>query len=153
MTEDILFDNIYLGHSLEDAKSFAAETFDVKKAWEAADKAATEIKEDEEERINFREDPVGFIREKVFEFIEMAQVDPLGAAKSHPETAAGLALAIMTLFGMLTVFVTSLFGGQSQPVAKASLLSGFGRWKTLLTILRLALQKDRCSYTRRQSKG
>jgi hypothetical protein len=29
MTEDILFDNVYLGHSLEDAKALAAETFNV----------------------------------------------------------------------------------------------------------------------------
>ena len=31
MTEDILFDNLYVGHSVEDAKKLAAETFEVKK--------------------------------------------------------------------------------------------------------------------------
>jgi hypothetical protein len=120
MTEDILFDNIYLGHSLEDAKSFAAETFDVKKALEAAEQKSAAAKEAEEEQIIFKEDPVGFIREKVFEFLDLAQIDPLAAAKSHPETAAGLAFATMTFFGMLGVLVTTLFGGQSRPVAKPS---------------------------------
>jgi len=120
MTEDILFNNIYIGHSLEDAKALAAETFDVKKRLEAAEKKAAEDHEATEGQIVFKEDPVAFIREKVFEFIELARVDPLYAAKSRPETAAGLALATVTFFGMLAVFVTSLFGGQSKPVAKPS---------------------------------
>lgn len=120
MTEDIFFDNIYLGHSLEDAKALAAETFEIKKTLEATSKAAAEAKEEAEDQIVFKEDPVGFIREKVFEFIDMAQVDPVGAAKARPETAAGLALAVVTLFGMLAVFVTSLFGSQPKPVAKPS---------------------------------
>jgi U5 small nuclear ribonucleoprotein component len=29
MTEDILFDNLYVGRSVDDAKAFAAETFDI----------------------------------------------------------------------------------------------------------------------------
>lgn len=123
MTEDILFSNIYIGHSLEDAKALAAETFDVKKRLEAAEKKAAEDHEATEGQIVFKEDPVAFIREKVFEFIELARLDPLYAAKSRPETAAGLALATVTFFGMLAVFVTSLFGGQSKPVAKVSLTS------------------------------
>lgn len=120
MTEDILFDNIYLGHSLEDAKALATETFTVKKDLEAAANAAESAKEDKEdsEQIVFKEDPVAFIREKVFEFIDLAQIDPVFAAKSHPETAAGLALAILTFFGMLGVFVSSLFGGSSKPAVK-----------------------------------
>jgi len=120
MTEDILFDNIYIGDSLEDAKVLAAETFDVKKALEDAEEKASAAKEAEEEEIIFKEDPVGFIREKIFDFIDLAQIDPLFAAKSHPETAAGLALATLTFFGMLGVLVSTLFGGQSKPVAKPS---------------------------------
>jgi len=34
MTEDILFDNIYVGHSVDDAKALAAETFDIKHSLE-----------------------------------------------------------------------------------------------------------------------
>ena len=48
MTEDILFDNIYVGHSVEDAKALAVETFEVKKALEAASKKDEEEDEDEE---------------------------------------------------------------------------------------------------------
>jgi len=120
MTEDILFDNVYLGHSLEDAKTLAAETFTIKKELEATAEAVKSEKEDKEDQIIFKEDPVAFIREKVFEFIDLAQLDPVFAAKSHPETAAGLAFAVLTFFGMLGVFVSSLFGGSPKPAVKSS---------------------------------
>ena len=48
MTEDILFDNLYIGHSVEDAAALAAETWEVKKQAEKAKKAAA-VEEDEEE--------------------------------------------------------------------------------------------------------
>jgi len=122
MTEDILFDNVYLGHSLEDAKALAAETFNVKKELEAAAAAVDSAKDEdkEEQVVDFKEDPVAFIREKVFEFIDLAQLDPVFAAKSHPETAASLALAVLTFFGMLGVFVSTLFGGSAKPAVKSS---------------------------------
>ena len=48
MTEDILFDNIYVGHSAPDAKKLAAETFHIKHKAESAAEAK-EKKEFEEE--------------------------------------------------------------------------------------------------------
>ena len=48
MTEDILFDNIYVGHSEEDAKAFAAETFDVKKPLEESANAKPAADDDED---------------------------------------------------------------------------------------------------------
>lgn len=120
MTEDILFDNIYVGHSVEDAAALAAETWEVKHAQEEAAKKA-KVADDEEELtpVSFKEDPVAFIREHVFTFIETAKVDPIFAVKSQPETAAGLTLAITTLFGMLGVLL-GLIGGQQQPITKSA---------------------------------
>ena len=49
---DILFDNIYIGHSVEDANKFKVETFDVKKPLEteqAKPKPNTKHVDDEEE--------------------------------------------------------------------------------------------------------
>jgi calnexin len=37
MQKDILFDNIYIGHSIADAEKLRAETFDLKVAAEKAD--------------------------------------------------------------------------------------------------------------------
>lgn len=118
MTEDILFDNIYIGHSVEDAKAFAAETFNVKTPLEAAD-----LKSDEdidEVGPSFKQDPVGFIRHRVFVFVELARLDPILAFKTHPETGAGLAGAVFTLFGMLGALL-GLVGGQQKTITKVSI--------------------------------
>ena len=104
MTEDILFDNLYIGHSVDDAKKLAAETYEVKKKIEDEAKKANEKAEDEEAgdiQTVFKDDPVGFIREKVFEFIELAKIDPVFAAKAKPEVAAGLGLVAFFFIGAL----------------------------------------------------
>ena len=118
MTEDILFDNIYVGHSVEDAKSFAAETFDVKKPLESA---KPKKDDDEEDDLTFSEDPISFIREKVLDFVELAKIDPLFAFKSHPETGGALAAALLTVFGMIGVLF-GLVGGNQKPVVKVCIL-------------------------------
>ena len=98
MTEDILFDNIYIGHSVEDADKLAKETYFVKHALEeAADKAANKVdEEDAESTVSLKEDPVAFIRQKVLTFVEAAKVDPGNAFKSQPETGAALAVHATT---------------------------------------------------------
>ncbi|KAJ3989052.1 Calreticulin family-domain-containing protein [Lentinula detonsa] len=117
MTEDILFDNIYVGHSVDDAKALAAETFDIKKTLEKAKKATEDEDEDEEE--SFSEDPIGFIRSKIFTFIDILKLDPLLAFKTHPETGVALVTALLTLFGMFGV-VTGVVGSQQKPVTKST---------------------------------
>ncbi|TCD65476.1 hypothetical protein EIP91_002594 [Steccherinum ochraceum] len=121
MTEDILFDNIYIGHSVDDAKALAAETFDIKKPLESAQaKAKAPVDDDEDEEVpSFGEDPVAFIRAKVFNFIDAAKEDPLEALKSQPETGAGLAIALITFFGMFGTLL-GLIGGQQKPITKST---------------------------------
>lgn len=135
MTEDILFDNIYIGHSLEDAKAFAAETFEVKKPLEViADKAAEPLDDDDIDQVSFKEqpiayirqtllklaqDPVDFIRQKIFTFIDLAKIDPVLAFKTHPETGAGLVGVLLTLFGMLGALF-GLVGASQTPITKSS---------------------------------
>jgi len=119
MTEDILFDNLYIGNSAEDAKKLAADTFEIKKPLEvAADKPAIP-EDDEEEKISFKDDPISFIRTRVISFIEAAKLDPLEAFKTQPETGAALAGALFTLFGMLGALV-SIIGGAQKPVVTKS---------------------------------
>ncbi|KAK7686620.1 hypothetical protein QCA50_010220 [Cerrena zonata] len=121
MTEDILFDNIYIGHSVEDAKKLADETYFVKHAIEeAAEKAAAKVDEDEEETaVTFKEDPVTFIRSKVFTFVEAAKVDPLNAFKTQPETGAAIAVTLITFFGMIGALL-GLVGGSQPAVTKST---------------------------------
>ena len=40
--------------------------------------------------VDFKSDPVEFIRNQVFKFLELAKIDPILAFKTHPETGAGL---------------------------------------------------------------
>jgi hypothetical protein len=119
MTEDILFDNIYVGHSPEDARKLAEETFFVKKPLETAQKAIAEDEEDDEIP-SFSENPTAFIRFKVISFIEQAKLDPVLAFKSHPETGAALLGVTLTFFGMLASLL-GLIGGAQKPITKASI--------------------------------
>lgn len=122
MTEDILFDNIYIGHSIDDAKAFAAETFDVKHSLEeAADKAALPEDEGEQDEITFTENPVEFLRNKAFKFIALARDDPVVAFKTHPETGVALAGALLTFCGMLGALF-GLVGSQQKTVTKVGFL-------------------------------
>ena len=116
MTEDILFDNLYVGHSAAVAKSLAKETFHIKQ--EVEKEADAPIPDpDEVHDKTFKEDPLGFLRLQIFSFIELARIDPLLAFKSKPETAAGLAAALFTLFGMIGALL-GLIGSASKPVTK-----------------------------------
>ncbi|OCF37028.1 calnexin [Kwoniella heveanensis BCC8398] len=101
MTEDILFDNIFVGHDASQAKKFADETFHVKKPIE---KAAEGSLEDED--LDQPSTLVDKIRLKVYEFIHLAGFDFAQAVKQMPEVAAGLAAAAFTLLGM----ILALFG-------------------------------------------
>jgi len=123
MTEDILFDNIYVGHSVDDAKTLASQTFDIKKPLEEEkEKAAAPepvADEKDETTVTWTSDPLGFIRQKVFVFLELAKVDPVLAFKRQPETAGALVVALLTVLGMLGS-VLGVIGQNTKPVAKSS---------------------------------
>jgi U5 small nuclear ribonucleoprotein component len=123
MTEDILFDNIYVGHSVDDAKAFAAETFDVKHSLEkAADKSAFSDEDEVElDEVTFTENPVDFLRNKAFKFIALARTDPIAAWKAQPETGVALVGAVLTFFGMVGALF-GLVGSQQKTVVKVRFL-------------------------------
>ncbi|KAJ5769927.1 uncharacterized protein N7511_001978 [Penicillium nucicola] len=100
MQSDILFDNVYIGHSVEDAEKLRKETFDVKfpveEAEEEASKPKPEVKEDGP-TVTFQEDPVEFVRQKVNQFVDLAKEDPINAIKALPEVAGGLGALLLTM--------------------------------------------------------
>jgi calnexin len=97
MQNEILFDNIYIGHSIEDAEAFRKETFDIKKPIERAEEEAQKPKPEvkAETTVSFTEDPVTYIREKVDTFITLAKEDPVEAIKVVPEVAGGLGAILL----------------------------------------------------------
>ena len=111
MQDDILFDNIYIGHSVEDAAAVKAATWEIKNPLERAlEEAAAPPKKDygldDDENsplsIKFAEDPVGYIKQRTELFIEIAKRDPIEAAKFVPEVAGAAAVALVGLIAAIS---------------------------------------------------
>lgn len=105
MQNDILFDNIYIGHSVADAEKFRKETFDVKIGSEKAEEATTAPKPDDKPKspmdLKFTDDPVHYIREKLDLFWTIAKRDPIQAVKFVPEVAGGFGVLAVTVLALL----------------------------------------------------
>ncbi|KAF2662756.1 calreticulin precursor [Lophiostoma macrostomum CBS 122681] len=112
MQNDILFDNIYIGHSVEDAEKLKDETFVPKLAAEKAEEAANAPKPADPPKspsdLVFKDDPVLYIKEKFNLFVEIAKRDPVEAIKFVPEVAGGLGVIAVTIIAIL---VSALTGG------------------------------------------
>ncbi|KAH7163031.1 Calreticulin family-domain-containing protein [Dactylonectria estremocensis] len=119
MQSDILFDNIYIGHSEEDAEKLAEETFKVKqpveKALSEADKPKASEKPDSPLDLKFTDDPVLYVKEKLDLFVTIAQKDPIEAIKFVPEVAGGIAAIFISFIALIAALV-GLGGSSSAPV-------------------------------------
>ncbi len=121
MDEDILFDNIYVGHSEEEARRIAQETFFAKLPIEQ------NIEKKEEDKVVEKakaaaadaEGIVNQVREKVTAFVDAAQSDPLAAVKAFPDVAGGLAAVLVGLVTLLGI-VGGLLGSGSADVKKSA---------------------------------
>lgn len=121
MQSDILFDNIYIGHSVEDAEKLKAETYDVKAAIEKAEEEATKPTPkptpDSPLDLKFMDGPVKYIREKVDLFWAIAQKDPVEAIKTLPEVAGGIGALVVTILALI-IGVVSMSGASPPPQVK-----------------------------------
>ncbi|KAF2753240.1 calreticulin precursor, partial [Pseudovirgaria hyperparasitica] len=114
MSNDILFDNIYIGHSIEDAEKLKAETFDIKIASEKAEEEANKPKVEppvSPSDLKFMDDPIKYIQEKVNLFISIAKDDPLEAVKFVPEVAGAIGATVVALL----LAIVSLFASGAAP--------------------------------------
>ena len=116
MQKDILFDNIYIGHSVAEAEALKAQTYDVKSPIEEGDKEKTKPKDAEKPKspmdLKFKDDPVLYVKEKFSLFVTIAQRDPMEAVRFVPEVAGGLAVLAVTL---LVAIISLLVGGGAAP--------------------------------------
>ena len=124
MQSDILFDNIYIGHSVEDATSLKNVTFDIKHKIETAEEAASKPKPADPPKApgetSFKEDPINYIREKVDLFYSIAKNDPVQAVKMLPEVAGGIGALIVTVVALIVGVVAMSSGGPPPQVKKAA---------------------------------
>jgi calnexin len=120
MQNNILFDNIYIGHSIEDAAALRKETWDLKRPAEDAEEAASKPKLDEKPKspmdLIFKDDPVKYVTEKLNLFITIAKKDPVEAIRFLPEVAGGIGVAIVTVLALLIGAIG--FGSSSAAPSK-----------------------------------
>ncbi|OAP59711.1 hypothetical protein AYL99_07009 [Fonsecaea erecta] len=118
MQSDITFDNIYIGHSIEDAAAFRAETYDVKRPIEEAEDAKSRPTPEDLPKspsdLKFMDDPVTFIKEKLDLFITLAKKDPVEAIKFMPDVAGGIGGALALVIAVI-VGLTSMGGSAPVP--------------------------------------
>ena len=116
MQSDILFDNIYIGHSVEDAAALVAETYTLKRSAEEEEEAKTKPKPDSKPSspndLVFMDDPVLYVREKFELFLTIAKRDPIEAIKFVPEVAGGLGALVVLLIAFVAAAI-----GMSSPAA------------------------------------
>ena len=122
MQNDILFDNIYIGHSIDDADKLKAETWSLKHAAEKAEEEANKPKTPETPKspsdLSFKEDPVTYVKEKVALFVEIAKRDPVEAIKFVPEVAGGIGVLAVTI---LAILASAVLGGAAAAPSKEQL--------------------------------
>jgi calnexin len=122
MQNDILFDNIYIGHSVEDAAKLAEETFGLKHPQESllelADKPKEEEKPKSDADMKFLDDPVTYIQKKLDLFITIAKSDPVQAMKFVPEVPTAIGGLLVTLLAIITLFASGS-APSAQDVKKA----------------------------------
>jgi calnexin len=121
MQNDILFDNIYIGHSEEDAAKLKADTFDLKITAEKAEEEASAPKPEDPPSASsdraFMDDPLLYVKEKLNAFLEIAKGDgPVEAIKSVPEVGATIGVLLLTLLAVLA----SIVGGGAAVAAAPS---------------------------------
>ena len=116
MQNDIMFDNIFIGHSVEDANKFADETFHEKHPIEQLIELAEKPKTDNSAKtgtVEFKDDPIAYMKEKLDLFISIAKKDPIQAIKFVPEAAGGIAAVVVTLIAVIAAIFT--MGGTPTP--------------------------------------
>jgi calnexin len=122
MQADVSFDNIYIGHSVDDAKKIADETFFVKspveKALEQAEKPKEEDKPKSPSDLKFLDSPATYIKEKLDLFLTIAAKNPVEAIKFVPEVPTAIGGLLVTILALVGIFTSG--GSAPAPVKKVA---------------------------------
>ncbi|KAG4306266.1 hypothetical protein PORY_000254 [Pneumocystis oryctolagi] len=109
MQNDILFDNIYIGHSIEEAEKFAKATFEVKYKHETAQKKVDSFETPSPSEIP-EASYLDVVLKKATVFIDLVKRDPISALKEMPGTASTMGTLFLTLiaifYGIISLIST-----------------------------------------------
>lgn len=123
MQNDIMFDNIYIGHSVEDAEKFAKTTFVVKYKNELVqeNKSIHENEESPEPKASSQpvhESHFDFIIQKVTTFIDLLKKDFVSGFKEMPGTASIIGAILVTfialIYGLISLVSCSTCGTSAK---------------------------------------
>jgi calnexin len=126
MQSDILFDNIYIGHSVEDAAALRTETYDIKRPVEDAEEASAKPKPADKPKspsdLSFQDDPLTYVKEKFDLFLTIAKRDPIEAIKFVPEIAGGLGALVVVLIAFIVgaISLSSPAAPSKEDIKKAA---------------------------------
>ncbi|EWC45165.1 calnexin-like protein [Drechslerella stenobrocha 248] len=128
MNNGILFDNIYIGHSIEEAEAVSKATFDVKKAIEKQEDEATRPAptDDDDDKpkakspleLDFLEDPVKYIKENLDLFVTLFKKDPVEAISFMPAFAGGVGAVVATVLAIFLGAISIVFSPAPAPAPK-----------------------------------
>ncbi|KAG0343917.1 hypothetical protein BG004_004894 [Podila humilis] len=119
--KDILFDNIYIGHSPQDAEALAAESWKIKHTAEVQQEEAENPKpKNDSVKPTFQEDPIKFVVEEFKSFFASAREDPMHAIQSHPIATTILAGSVGVSFGLMLIIMGLLSGAPAASAATAA---------------------------------
>lgn len=130
MQKDILFDNIYLGHSVEEAEYIGNSTFVSKLQIETSEEAAKapskpkERKRYESAMEFFKDDPLGYISEVSRVFILNFSADPKQAVINQPIPATLFATAAVIVFSLVFGFISVVLFGVKKVVGGSAKKAG-----------------------------
>lgn len=114
MQSDILFDNIYIGHSIEEAEQFAKATFQVKYEHERKQQKETPPEPEVVFNDNVKESYLNIALKKVITFFDLAKTSPVSALKQMPGTASTIGVLLVTIIAILFGLVTLVSSGHTS---------------------------------------
>ncbi|KAI1317726.1 hypothetical protein EDD11_007900 [Mortierella claussenii] len=123
MQSDLLIDNIYVGHSIEDASALAKETWGGKHIVEKLLEERATLKNpsspqtsvdadslENDGELSFQEDLLGFTLQYFKEFVELARMDLAHAMNSRPLVVFVLAGSASVAFGVMLIILGLMSG-------------------------------------------
>ncbi|KAG0296256.1 hypothetical protein BGZ96_009902 [Linnemannia gamsii] len=131
MQKNILFDNIYIGHSIADAQSLAAETWEIKyQAEKEQEELANPTPKSEDKASKDDESLVQFMMRQSREFIAAARVDPMQAMTAYPLVVSALAGIVGVSFGLMLIILGLMHGDPESKKASAAAAAAVKAKKT-----------------------